>query len=251
MEHVAPRHDGRRPGGRAGVRLLIGDAPSLGPGIAVRDRFRQPGPVVFWANYGDALRGPTCSLYGSARGGLLARCGYSTARESAAERRKKLPQFLKDMDDIVGVLGVDVYFRHFWHGYHLSLEDMRRWAEVDSGVDSLPEFQAMIGTSEDYLWRWNRYFAECDGYPSPTRENTCYVTTGGAQVEDLFVRLEYLGITQRQLAVVLDVSPSHLAPLTYPFCSQFSQSIGQSWHGKDERCRQPGTWNTMFCAVHD
>jgi hypothetical protein len=132
-----------------------------------------------------------------------------------AERRKKLPQFLKDMDDIVGVLGVDVCFHHSWHGHCLSLEDMRRWARVDSGVTSLPEFQAMIGASEDYLWHWNRYFAECEGYPPPTHEDVCYLTTGGAQVEDLFVRLERLGVSQRQLAMVLDVSPSHLTKLKH------------------------------------
>jgi hypothetical protein len=140
--------------------------------------------------------------------GLLARCGYSTEREPAVEQRKKLPQFLKDMDDIVGVLGVEVYFRHRWHGYCLSLQDVRRWARVDSGVDGLPEFRVMIGTSENYLWHWNRYFDKCEGYPPPTRENTCYSTTGGAHAEDLFVRLEHLGITQRRLAVEKMAVPS-------------------------------------------
>jgi transcriptional regulator with XRE-family HTH domain len=34
-------------------------------------------------------------------------------------------------------------------------------------------------------------------------------------VQDLFIRLERLGITQQQLATVLDVSPSHLSKLKH------------------------------------
>ena len=215
MQEVAPRHDGRRPGGRAGLRLLIGAPPDLGPESPGEARFRPQGPVPFWANHGNALRGPSCSLYGSFRGGLLVKCGYSTAREPEVEQRKKLPEFLRDLADIAGGLGVDIHFRHCWHGYYLSLEDMRRWARVDSGVDSLPEFRVIIGASERYLWCWNQYFAQSEGYQAPTGRSTDYLATGGTEADELFVRLDRLGIAQQQLAAVLNVSSSQVCRLRH------------------------------------
>ena len=215
MEEVAPRHDGRRPGGRAGLRLLIGSPPDLGPESAGEAHFRPQGPVPFWANHGNALRGPSRSLYGSFRGGLLVKCGYATAREPEVEQRRKLPEFLRDLDNIAGALGVDVHFRHCWHGYYLALEDMRRWARVDSGVDSLPAFRVIIGASERYLWHWSRYFAESEGYQSQTGRSADYVAAGNAEADELFVHSDRLGITQRQLAVVLNVSSSQVCRLRH------------------------------------
>ena len=61
MEEVAPRHDGRRPGGRAGLRLLIGSPPDLGPESAGEARFRPQGLVPFWANHGNALAAPVAA----------------------------------------------------------------------------------------------------------------------------------------------------------------------------------------------
>ncbi len=213
MEEVAPRHDGRRPGGRAGLRLLIGAPPDLGPESAGEARFRPQGPVPFWANHGNALRGPSRSLYGSFRGGLLVKCGYATAREPGVEQRKKLPEFLRDVNDIADGLGVDVHFRHCWHGYYLSLEDMRRWARVDSGVNSLPGFRVVIGASERYLWRCSQFFTMSEGYQSLTGRSADYVAAGNAEVDELFMRSDRLGITQRQLAIVLNVSSSQVTRL--------------------------------------
>ena len=213
MQEVAPRHDGRRPGGRADVRLLIGSPPDLGPDSAGEARFRSHGPVPFWANGGNALRGPSCSLYGSFRGGLLVRCGYAKARESVAELKKKLPPFLKDLKDVADALGVDVGSRDLWYGRYRSLEEMQSSARCELGLENLLSVRVVIGASENYLWRWNQFFAKSERYQSPTSRSADYVATGNAGADDLFVRLDRLGLTQRQLAIVLNVCPSQVTRL--------------------------------------
>jgi len=207
LKEIAPRRVWCRSSEDVVVRLLIGSPPALGPNVPAHDRNRQQGPVAFWAN-GTPLYGPGRSLYSARRGSLLVRCGYAKPPEPMADRRLKVPQFLKEVEEVADVLQVRVCAYDPWHRRQLSLEEMRLIARSDSGLDRLLMVQVLVRPDESYLRTWGNYFAARDGHPWVNRGHAHYLDSGGAEAEEIFVRLRRLGLAQRHLAKVLNISPS-------------------------------------------
>jgi hypothetical protein len=213
MQEITPRRGARGPDENAAIHLLIGAPPALAPDIARPTCYCQPAPAVLWAHGGYSRCGPPYALCDSTQGGLLARCGYATLSESPAERRQKVPQFLEDLAYVVDVLGLYISTYDHWNGRIITLEEMRSLARFDFGLDRLVLGRVSVGAPETYLWNWTCFFTEYEGYPWPTRANSCWLDAGGIDAEDMFFRLERLGLTQAQLSVVLNVCPSLITKL--------------------------------------
>jgi len=213
LHELAPRRLGRS-SEEVAVRLLVGGPPPLGPNNPAHKHNRQQSSVVFWAT-GSAGPGPGRGLYGSRHGCLMVRAGYATPSTPMEERKKRLPQFTDDLAEVADMLGLRVSAYHHDYRWPLSVEDICSLARLAFGVETLLMARVLVRPDDLYLRQWARYFVACNGHPWNNQGTGRYLDTGGAQAEELFLRLRRLGLAQRHLARVLSVDPSLVTKLKH------------------------------------
>jgi hypothetical protein len=184
----------------------------VGPNDPAYDRSRQQGPAVFWAN-GNALYGPGRSLYSSRYGSLMVRAACAKPSDATAERARKLPRFTEDLAEVAAMLSLRVSAYHCEYEWPLSIEQICSLARFDAGRDRLLMAHVLAGPDELYLRHWASYFVACDGHPWSNQGTARYLDSGGAEAEELFLRLRRPGLAQRHLARVLNISAGLITKL--------------------------------------
>lgn len=156
-------------------------------------------------------------IMGSRRRGWLAKCGYgpSVDRKDASltkGNRSFVLTFLNDLANVANILGLVVAGIHPRTGMWLSLEAMRKIAQVRHGDRELDAVHLRVYGQEDYLDRCRDWlikrgsFALIPGRQLEDPEGEEDRPEGGESGFNLRLQMRQAGLTQRGLAQHLGVS---------------------------------------------
>jgi hypothetical protein len=174
---------------------------------------------------GNGLRrGLGYLVVGRKRQGWLARCGYVGGTEINTTWAGKhgvgrtTRQFLGELDELAGLLGLTVVGLAPTTGAWLTLAQARELAALPNGLKALSQIHLRVYGPEDYLDRWRCLFAERGGFSAiPGADGPAVLADADALPADggvgLKVRLRRAGLSQDDLARHLGVTKSFVSML--------------------------------------
>ena len=149
MLEIVPARNGWRPGYSPEVRLIVGSPPG-----------RDQAPIPFWVNGGRLPRGVGHCLGLPTRGSFIVRTGYAQAYELEQEYMANVPRFVQDVQDVAGVLAVDLVGSSGDFRDGIGLERMVSMTVFDWSLNMLCPLSVRGFPRQEYLTAWRQHFAD-------------------------------------------------------------------------------------------